>query len=110
MEFDALNLGAGGDFVRRLDEQILLGAPVLLRDRVQMDQLVELLAGRRMIAVALEEAFAFTAAKQVEQAALQKREHDRRDDLIVERRRPDADVGLFVGSFAGPRHDVQTRI
>src|SRR5206468_12916750 len=95
MELDRLDLGAGHDLVRTLDIQILLGPSVLLGHRLEAEKLLELLAGRWMLPVALKEAFALAAAEQVEQATVEKRKHDRPDDLVVERGRADADVGLL---------------
>ena len=57
----------GDELLRGLDVEIALRAAVLLRNRLEHDERIELLAGRRMLAVALEEAFAFAAAEPVEQ-------------------------------------------
>src|SRR5207245_520560 len=73
-------------------------------DRFEPNQFVEFAPGRRMLAVALEEAFAFPATEQVEQTSRNVWQHHRRDDLIVECCRPDADVRLVVGRLSGPRH------
>jgi hypothetical protein len=108
VELDALHFRTGDDLVGALDVQILLGAAVLLLDRLEVDEPVELLAGRRMLAVALEEAFAFAAAEQVEQPPLSERKHDRREDLVIERGRADADVRLVVGGLGRPGHGVAT--
>jgi hypothetical protein len=70
VELDCLDLCAGDDLLGCFDIQILLGPAVLLLDRLEVDELVELLARRRMLAVALEEAFALAAAEQVKQPPL----------------------------------------
>ena len=108
VELDRLDLGASDYLVRRVGVEILFGSAVLLRHRLEADELVELFARRRMFTVALKEAFAFAAAKQVEKSPVEERQHDGRDDLVVKRGRADADVGFLVGPFWRPHHEPGT--
>jgi hypothetical protein len=109
VELDRLHLRAGDDLFRALDEEILFGPAVLLLDRFEMSQPVELLARRRMLSVALEETFALAAAEQVQKPAVDPRQQHRRGDLIIKRRRPNAEVRPLVGRLGRPRHGDPTR-
>jgi len=104
VELDALDLGQRNDLLGAFDVQILLGTAVLLSDRLELDQRVELVAGRRVRAVALEKAAFLAAPVEVEQPSGDERQDQRRGDLIIKRRRANADVRLCVTGFTGPRH------
>src|SRR5207245_353945 len=71
---------------------------------------VELLASGRVLAVALEKAFAFAAAEQVQQPPLHVRQHDRRCDLVIKRGRADADVRFCVRRFGRPHHRLRNAL
>src|SRR5206468_4052025 len=108
VELDRLNLGTGIDLAGGAHIKIILGAAVLLRNRFEPDDQVEFLAARRMLAVALEKALALAATEQVEQSPVEKRKHRRRRDLVIKRRRSDADLGLVVSRLGRPRHHRRT--